>query len=118
LEQVVSFLFNHRQALVSKSQFSFGARPSAPLVVALIASLALLAYFLYAVPSVRLALRWRVALIALRCALVVVILFCVMRPVIVVPSVIPQSSYVVVLMDDSASIKRADAQRGLMRQNN
>ena len=108
MEQVVSFLFNHRQALFSKSQFSFGARPSVLLVVALIASLALLAYFLYAVPSVRLALRWRVALIALRCALVAVILFCVMRPVIVVPSVIPHSSYVAVLMDDSSSMKLPD----------
>jgi uncharacterized membrane protein len=105
LEQVVSFLFNHRQALFSKSQFSFGARPSILLIVALIAGLALLAYFLYAVPSVRLAWRWRVALIALRCALVAVILFCVMRPTIVVPSVIPQSSYAAVLMDDSASMK-------------
>ena len=108
MEQVVSFLFNHRQALFSKSQFSFGARPSTLLLVALFASLALLAYFLYAVPAVRLALRWRVALIALRCALVVVILFCVMRPVIVVPSVIPQSSYAAVLMDDSASMKLTD----------
>jgi len=108
LEQVVSFLFNHRQALFSKSQFSFGARPSALMVVALIASLALLAYFLYAVPSVRLAMRWRVALIAIRCALIAVILFCVMRPVIVVPSVIPHSSYVAVMMDDSSSMKLPD----------
>jgi uncharacterized membrane protein len=108
LEQVVSFLFNHREALFSKSQFSFGARPSVVLIIALIAGLGLLAYFLYAVPAVRLALRWRIALIALRCALVAVILFCVMRPVIVVPSVIPQSSYVAVLMDDSASMKLPD----------
>ena len=78
------------------------------MIAALIASLALLAYFLYAVPSVRLTLRWRVALIALRCALVAVILFCVMRPVIVVPSVIPHSSYVAVLMDDSSSMKLPD----------
>jgi uncharacterized membrane protein len=108
LEQVVSFLFNHRQALFSKSQFSFGARPSVFLIVALIASLALLAYFLYATPSVRLPLRWRIALIALRCALVAVIVFCVMRPVIVVPSVIPHSSYVAVMMDDSSSMKLPD----------
>jgi uncharacterized membrane protein len=108
LEQVVSFLFNHRQALFSKSQFSFGARPSVLFVIALIAGLGVLAYFLYAVPAVRLALRWRIALIAFRCALVAAILFCVMRPVIVVPSVIPQSSYVAVLMDDSASMKLPD----------
>ena len=108
MEQVVSFLFNYRQALFSKSQFSFAARPSVLLIIALIAGLGLLAYFLYAVPSVRLSLSWRIALIALRCALVAVILFCVMRPVIVVPSVIPHSSYVAVLMDDSSSMKLPD----------
>jgi uncharacterized membrane protein len=126
LEQVVSFLFNHRQALFSKSQFSFGARPSILVIFALVAALALLAYFLYAVPAVRLALRWRVALIALRCALIAVILFCVMRPVIVVPSVIPQSTYVAVLMDDSSSMKlpdeatntRLDSVKQLMSDNN
>ena len=108
MEQVVSFLFNHREALFSKSQFGFGARPSLLVLIGLVAGLALLIYFLYAVPAVRLALRWRLALIALRCALVAVILFCVMRPVIVVPSVIPQSSYVAVLMDDSSSMKLPD----------
>jgi uncharacterized membrane protein len=108
LEQVVSFLFNHRQALFSKSTFGFGAGPSILSLIALVVALGLLVYFLYATPSVRLALRWRVALIALRCALVAVILFCVMRPVIVVPSVIPQSSYVAVLMDDSSSMKLPD----------
>jgi len=108
LEQVVSFLFNHRQALFSKSQFSFGARPSLLLIVVLIAGLGLLVYFLYTVRAVRIAPGWRVGLIALRCALVLVILFCVMRPVIVVPSVVPQSSYVPVLMDDSASMQLPD----------
>ena len=108
MEQVVSFLFNHRQALFSKSTFGFGAGPSILSLIALIIALGVLVYFLYATPSVRLALRWRIALIALRCALVAVILFCVMRPVIVVPSVIPQSSYVPVLMDDSSSMKLPD----------
>ncbi|HSB11308.1 MAG TPA: VWA domain-containing protein [Blastocatellia bacterium] len=108
MEQVVSFLFKYNEAVFSKSQFSFGARPSVLVIVALLAGLGLLAYFLYAVPAVRLALRWRIALIALRCALVLIILFCVMRPVIVVPSVVPQASYVPVLMDNSASMQLPD----------
>lgn len=108
MEQVVSFLFKYNGSVFSKSQFSFGARPSVLMIVALLAGLALLAYFLYAAPAVRLALRWRIALIAIRCALILVILFCIMRPVIVVPSIIPQSSYVPVLMDDSASMSLVD----------
>ena len=108
MEQVVSFLFKYNAALFSKSQFSFGARPSALLVVVLVAGLAALTYFIYVTPSVRLQLPWRITLIILRCALVAVIIICVMRPVIVVPSVIPQSTYVAVLMDDSASMKLPD----------
>ena len=56
----------------------------------------------------KLSAGWRVALIALRCALFALIIFCLMRPVIVAPSVVPQSSYVVVLMDDSASMQLAE----------
>ena len=125
MEQVVSFLFNHRQALFSKSQFSFGSPPSILVLVLLLAAIGLLVYFIYATPSVRLLLPWRIGLILLRCALVAVILFCVMRPVIVVPSVIPQSSYVAVLMDDSSSMKlpsdsnptRLEAEKQLMSAN-
>jgi uncharacterized membrane protein len=108
LEQVVSFLFKYREALFSKSQFGFGARPSVLLVVALVAGLAALIYFIYVNRSVRLAPRWRAGLIALRVGLITVIIFCLMRPVIVAPSVVPQSSFVAVLMDDSASMNLAD----------
>jgi len=112
LEQVVSFLFKYREALFAKSQFGFGARPPMLIMVVLVVGLAALLYFLYATPSIKLPAKWRAALIALRVAMLVVIVFCLMRPVIVVPSVVPQSSYVAVLMDDSASMKLADEGRG------
>jgi uncharacterized membrane protein len=112
LEQVVSFLFKYREALFAKSQFGFGARPPMLIMVVLVVGLAALLYFLYATPSIKLPAKWRAALIALRIAMLVVIVFCLMRPVIVVPSVVPQSSYVAVLMDDSASMKLADEGRG------
>jgi len=108
LEQVVSFLFKYRAALFSKSQFGFGAHPSVLIILALALSLALLVYFLYARRSLRLSAPWRAALILLRASLLALIFICLMRPVIVVPAVIPQSSYVAVLMDDSASMNLAD----------
>ncbi|HKP86801.1 MAG TPA: glutamine amidotransferase [Blastocatellia bacterium] len=108
MEQVVSFLFKYKEALFAKSQFGFGARPSLFIIIALVVLAAALLYFLYAAPSVRLPAKWRASLIALRLVLLAVIVFCLMRPVIVVPSVVPQSSYVAVLMDDSASMKLAD----------
>src|SRR5205085_2352805 len=108
LEQLVSFLFKYRETIFAKSQFAFGARPSVWAVVVLLAVLAALLYYLYAGAALKLPANWRAALIALRLALLVVILVCLMRPVIVVPSVVPQSSYVTVLMDDSASMNLID----------
>ncbi len=108
MEQVVSFLFKYKAALFSKSQFGFGVRPSVLVLLAIAAGLALLVYFLYIRNPVRLTLGWRALLITLRLALVALILFCLMRPVIVVPTVVAQSSYVAVLMDDSKSMQLAD----------
>jgi uncharacterized membrane protein len=108
LEQVASFLFKYREALFSKSQFGFGARPSVLLIAALAAGVAALIYFIYASSSIRLAPGWRAGLITLRVVLITLFIFCLMRPVIVVPSVVPQSSYVAVLMDNSKSMNLAD----------
>ncbi|MEK6304150.1 MAG: glutamine amidotransferase [Acidobacteriota bacterium] len=107
MEQVVSFLFKYNAALFSKSQFGFGARPPLLVIILLAALIGALLYFLYATPRLALPPRWRAALIAIRLALLAVIVLCIMRPVIVVPSVLPQSSYVAVLMDDSSSMKLA-----------
>ncbi|MFY9609292.1 MAG: vWA domain-containing protein [Blastocatellia bacterium] len=107
MEQVVSFLFKYNGGLFSKSQFGFGARPPVLVIIALVASIAALLYFLYATPRLALPPGWRAALMAIRLALLAVIILCIMRPVIVVPSVLPQSSYVAVLMDDSSSMKLA-----------
>src|SRR6185369_8630626 len=96
LEQLVSFLFKYREAIFAKSQFAFGARPSVWTIAVLVVVLAALLYYLYAGASIKLPAGWRAALIAIRLALLGVIIFCLMRPVIVVPSVVPQSSYVAV----------------------
>jgi uncharacterized membrane protein len=108
LDQVISFLFKYRAAIFSKSQFAFGTRLNIFLLVVLLIGLAGLLYFIYVRFSVQLPKQWRIALICLRTALIALIVFLIMRPTIVVPAVLPQSSYVVVLMDDSSSMKLAE----------
>jgi uncharacterized membrane protein len=108
LEQLVSFLFKYKREVFSKGQFGFEAHPS-PFLIALIAAAILaLAYFLYWRLRLKLAPQLRVLLIGLRLMMLAVIVFCLMRPVIVIPSVIPQASFVAVLVDDSASMLIAD----------
>jgi uncharacterized membrane protein len=117
LEQLVSFLFKYSSALLSKGQFGFTSKPSLWLFLLLAALLGLLIYFVYSGRAAQVGSGWRAGLIALRCALVAVIVFCVMRPVVVIPSVVPQSSYVLVLVDDSASMALpADAEQTRLEQ--
>lgn len=108
MEQVVSFLFKYRLAVFAKSQFGFAARPSMILLVAMAVAVLLLGVYLYSRRLQRLADGWRVTLITIRCLLIVAMALCLMRPVIVVPAVVPQTSYAAVLMDDSASMLIAD----------
>jgi uncharacterized membrane protein len=115
LEQFVRFLFKYSASLLSKGQFGFTLKPSLWLVIPIAAVVGLLLYFLYNARAAQLTPGWRVVLVALRCGLVAVILFCLMRPVVVIPSIIPQSSYVVVLVDDSASMKLPGDQAAVSR---
>jgi uncharacterized membrane protein len=108
LEQVVSFLFKYTPGVLSKGQFGFGWRPSLPLVIAIVLAVALFLFFLYSNRSMRLSSSSRVVLITIRSLLLALMVFCLMRPVIVVSSVIPQSNYVAVLMDDSSSMLLSD----------
>jgi uncharacterized membrane protein len=108
LEQVVSFLFKYTPGVLSKGQFGFGWRPSLPLVIAIILSVALFLFFLYSNRSMRLSPGSRILLISVRSLLLALMVFCLMRPVVVVSSVIPQSNYVAVLMDDSSSMQLSD----------
>ncbi|MGH9760282.1 MAG: glutamine amidotransferase, partial [Blastocatellia bacterium] len=87
-------------------------------------------YYAYFRKISKLASGSRTILITLRSMLLLVILFCLMRPTIVVPSVVPQSSFAAVLMDNSSSMKitdqrnsaqtdqsRLDAEKNLMSPN-
>jgi uncharacterized membrane protein len=108
LENLISFFFKYRAAIFSKSQFGFGSRPNWLLLIALLLGLSALAYFLYIRFNVQLPVKARVGLIFLRTTLIALIVFLIMRPIIVVPAVLPQSSYVLILMDDSSSMKLRD----------
>ncbi|MEW6210683.1 MAG: VWA domain-containing protein, partial [Acidobacteriota bacterium] len=105
---MVSFLFKYRPSLFEKSQFGFGASLSPLWIVLILLLVAALIYFLYIRVNIRLSPAWRAALLSIRALLIALIVFVLMRPVIVAPSVVPGSSYVAVLMDDSASMKLAD----------
>lgn len=115
MERLVQFLSGHERAVFTNGRFGFDVRPSALVLVA--GALALLAfvYFAYVRPRMRVGGQTRVGLIALRSALFLLILFLLLKPVVVVPSVIPRSSSVALVADDSRSMQMADGGGGLTR---
>jgi xanthosine utilization system XapX-like protein len=108
MDRLFQFFFKHSPTVFEKGQFSFAARP--PLwALALVALLAgLLVYFLYFRGPQRAATAPRLALTGLRVALIGLLAFMLMRPVMVVSSVIPKSNSVAVLADDSRSMQLKD----------
>ena len=115
MDQLVRFLSGHERAVFTNGRFGFDLRPHPAVLIA--AALLILAfiYFVYVRPRARLGVGRRLALISLRSALFLLLFFLLLKPVIVVPSVIPRSSSVALLADDSRSMQTADGPGGRSR---
>lgn len=112
MEAVFAFLFKYRPFVFEKGQFALGA-PGAVLTFGLfgIAIAGVLA-FSYSQARGKSGWRDRVVLAALRVGVVGVLVFCLLRPKLVLSSVIPQRTFLGVLVDDSRSMQIADLPEG------
>ena len=115
MNQLVRFLFGHEQAVFTNGRFGFDVRPGPLLLVLIVILAAAFIYFVYLRPRIRLSKGTTATLIALRVALLTVFVALLLRPVVVVSSVIPRSSYVAILVDDSVSMKLHDMPDGNAR---
>lgn len=108
MDQLMQFFFKYTWPTFAKGQFSFAYRPAWWLVALSILGLGGLIYFLYFRPGYRLKNSTRWELVVLRTLLLAMLLLMVMRPVVVIPSVIPKSTSVAILADDSRSMQLTD----------
>jgi uncharacterized membrane protein len=108
MDQLFQFLFKYSRTVYAKGQFGFANRPSLIIIALLAVLVAVLLYFLYIRPGYRIPAKSQWALIALRTVLLGVLAVLLMRPVIFISSIIPRSSYVGVLVDDSRSMQISD----------
>lgn len=115
MERLARFLFRHESAVFANGQFGFEVRPRAVIVIPLALLLTVFIYFVYIRPHLRLSKPIRTTLVLLRTALIALMVFLLLRPVVVVSSVIPRSSNVAVLVDDSLSMKLRDMPGGASR---
>jgi uncharacterized membrane protein len=115
MDSLVRFLFGHEQAVFANGRFGFDVRPNILLLVLVFLLVAVFIYFIYLRPRIRLPKRTTATLIALRVALLTLMVTLLLRPVVVVSSVIPRSSYVAIVVDDSLSMKLHDVPGGATR---
>lgn len=104
----MQFLFKHKWSTFAKGNFAFANRPSWLILVLLALLLGALIYFLYIRPGYRINSQAKWGLMALRAGLLALLFIMLMRPVVVVPSVIPKSTSVAILADNSQSMTLAD----------
>jgi uncharacterized membrane protein len=108
-------LFGHERAVFANGHFGFDLRPRLWLILLFAVLLGAFIYSVYVRPSFRLKKHTTVILASLRAALIVLVAFMLLKPVVVVSSVVPRSSYVAMAIDDSLSMKLQDTPGRLTR---
>jgi len=108
VETVFEFLFKYRPFVFEKGHFALGA-PGAVIGFGL-TGLVVAGVLVYSYSQARGKSAWRdrAILAALRVGVVAVLVFCLLRPKLVLSSVIPQRTFLGVLIDDSRSMQIAD----------
>ncbi len=107
-ENLFEFLFKYRPLLYERGELSLAV--SWPVVVAAVALVAVTVPTLlrYRTVEGKATARDRVILTGLRVAILLLVLFCLFRPSLVLSTVVPQRSFVGILLDDSRSMQIAD----------
>ncbi len=112
----MNFLLDqHAIEAIEQGRFSF-AYGISPWLAALIAiGLVAAVWLLYGKTTRALSAPWKISLVALRSAVLLLLFVCLMRPVVTTEQVVPQESYLAVLVDDSQSMSIPDMDGGLTR---
>jgi len=108
MDQLIQFFFKHKWSTFAKGQLGFANRPSWIWIALGASALGLLVYFIYIRPGYRINSKSKFGLVALRASLLALLLILLMRPVVIVPSIIPKSTSVALLIDDSRSMQLND----------
>lgn len=103
-----NFLFKYPALVFEQGDFTFAASRSTLTLVLVVAALAAASLVTYRALTSPGHPRDRVILIALRTALLLLIVFCLLRPSLILRAAVPQQNFLGVLIDDSRSMTIAD----------
>ncbi len=107
-ESLFAALFKYRPAVFEKGELAIGAPASIWLIVGAGLLLGVPAVLSYARARGKGGRRDRIVLGALRGAVLVLLLVCLLRPRLLVSAAVPQRNYVGILIDDSRSMRVAE----------
>ena len=108
MEALFEFLFKYRPVVFDKGRLAFAAGPATYLVIAIALAIAVPALIAYARMRMRGGPRDRAILLALRLAVLAIVVVALLHPILVVSEAVPQRNVVGVLVDDSRSMRIAD----------
>jgi uncharacterized membrane protein len=110
MEGLFEFLFKYRPLLFEQGEFAFTAPASVRLWLLGAGTLGALAVASYTLARGRAAVVDRSVMAGLRVALLAVLLFCLLRPSLILSTVVPQQNFLGILVDDSRSMQIPNAQ--------
>jgi uncharacterized membrane protein len=108
MDKLFRFLFKYPPLVFQQGDFSWGLSRPVLLVVAGLTAVAIAALFTYRGLATVDKTRDRIVLVGLRLAALAVLLFCLVRPTLVLKAAVPQQNFLGVLIDDSRSMAIAD----------
>ena len=103
-----NFLFKYPAFVFRQGDFTFATSRSAMLVLGVVGVLAAASLITYRGIKSEGHPRERAVLVALRLALLALVLFCLFRPSLVLRAAVPQQNFLGILIDDSRSMTIAD----------
>lgn len=112
LESLFQLFFQYRPAVFSQGEFRLAAGSGSYVALAVAVAAIAIAIVTYRTGSSRVPWRSRAVLAGLRVSLLLLIAFCLFRPVLVVKAAVSQQNFVGVLLDDSRSMQIADHRDG------
>ncbi|MBO23532.1 MAG: hypothetical protein CMM26_14330, partial [Rhodospirillaceae bacterium] len=104
MDALFEFLFTYRDIAFQQGDFAFAAPGSLRLLLGIAAVLAASAVATYTIARGKSSITDRIIMASLRVALLGLLVFCLMQPILRISTVVPQQNFVGVLIDDSRSM--------------
>ncbi len=108
MDALFRFLFEYRPVIFQQGEFRLSPSTGSYVAAVLAGAAILLTVVTYRGLAGRGRVRDRIVLTILRIATLLVMLFCLFRPILVVKAAVPQQNFLAVLIDDSRSMQITD----------